>query len=346
MFKSRYAIGLAIISGLLSAVPAAAQRKPDAPPEKESVPPENVADDEFREAFRQLGYSRLAVFVHVHAADVQKESRQAETTIEDGSGDQEAGVHRSDGLKLRVVPKEEQTNAWRITRALAERLRECFRHREIRMSLVGLSDLNPDLATEVRAMVLRDEAGAARQIGKAVGADLVILLSLSRASAHDAGSAAYGANFFVADVKRDESLTSWSWDLKPDRDGAYPAPMLGRHARQAAQLIRDRLVSYARQAGEAGRPLLRYHTVRFFGVQSEQVGRLKETLAGIAGVHVLQAEFSSDEAASVATMEIESPSDPVELAEEIRRQAGDTLGVELTYKKVREGAMDFTVSNP
>lgn len=346
MFRPRHRISLAIFSGLLALAPAAAQRKPDAPPHKEPEPPENVADDEFRQAFRQLGYSRLAIFVHVHAADVLEESRRTERTAGSSSSGEATVVQQTDEMTLRVIPKEEETNAWRIARALAERLRECFRHREIRMSLVGLSDLKPDLATEVRALVLRDEAGAARQIGKAVGGDLVILLSLTRASERDAGPARYGANYFVADVKRDESLTGWSWDLKPDRDGAYPAPVLGRHARAVALRIRDKLVQYAQQASEAGGRALRYHTLRFLGVRTDQLGPLRQAVAGIKDVRVLRAEFSSEEDVSFATVEIESPLDPIEMAEEVRREASKALAVELAYKKVREGALDFTLSKP
>jgi len=344
MTKHQYLIVLLSVVAWALPAPASAQRKPDAPVEKPPEAPANVTDEEFLKAWRDLGYGRLAIVVHVHASDVVEEIRTRETKVEQSG---EGGVRsRQEGLELKVIPKEDQTNAWRIARAMAARLHDCFSHREIRASLVELDDLGPERATELRALALRDEQGAARRIGAAVRADLVIMFTLTRAVQADAGGARYGADYLVADVKRDQRVASWSWDLKPDREGAYPAPLLGINARHAAKDIRDKLVDYASQARAAGGQTLRYQTLRFFGLDTDQLNKLNDALKGVSGVKILNSEYTTEHETPVARIEVESTRDLMELAPELQRRLSDAIGKQIEYKTIQQGTLDFTLRKP
>ncbi len=318
--------------------PASAQRRPEPPPYQPPEPLRNVADEEFRSAFRRLGYTRMAIYVHVHAADVAVEAhvrgRGATTAPGDGG--------RS-GTLLLVIPKEDETNAWRIARTLGARLQDFFRHREIRLSLVGLTDLGDDLAMQVKALVLRDEQEAARRIGRHVGADLVVMLTLTRAVEEDASGARYGADFFVADVRRSDRLAGWAWDLRPDTSGAYPAPVLGSYAGHVAQRVRDRLVEYAEQASSPDGGTLHYHTLRFAGLTGPRLTLCTKAIESVPGLKMLRIELTTENDTPVAAVEVESPQEPAALAEEVRRRVAEALKSEVTQRTVREGTIEFTV---
>lgn len=346
MCRLRSSVVVALLAAC-SAVPTAwAQRKPDAPVQKPPPPlPENVADQPFRDAYRALGYVRMAVVVNVHAADVAVEGRtKTTTTVERLDGSKEKTTEH--GKVLLAIPKEDQTNAWRINRALGSRLMDCFRHRDIRMTLVSLDDMGEHQAFEIRSLVMRNEQEAARMIGKQTGADLVLVLTMTRAVEADASGARYGANYFLADTKRNEIIDSWSWDMKADRDNAYPAPVLGTYARHAAVRIHDKFLVYAGQASAPGGGTLKFHTLHFVGLPGEKMAKLSEALGKVEKLRVIRTELETKGDSPVASLEVESSIETDKLAEQVRVAAADALGVKVSIRKIREGDIELGVTMP
>ncbi len=331
-------------STLLLAVRAVAQRKPDPPPYTPPPLPRNVVDQALLDALETLGYSRVAVLVQIHASDTLPEIA-AEATTQRTSTDGRSRVRRRCRL-WGVIPKEDETNAWRMVRTLGARLQDTLRHRQMRMSLVSLKDLGPALAREVRQLTLRDEQGAARRIAEAVDADLVVVVMLTRAAGSDAGGARYGAYYFLADAARNEIIDSWAWDLRADRAGRYTAPVLGYYARHLAVRIHDRLVAYARQARAADGTTRRRYVLRFHGVRGAQAVKVRSAIEKVADVQVTRLRFDADDGEGLLVAEAEASLAPDLLASQLVERLRTALSMDVACRSFDHRTLDFIVSEP
>lgn len=330
---------------LLCASYSPAQRKKDAPKQEPPPPlPENVADQSFRDAYRNLGYVRMAVVVNVHVSDSAVELGTKTRTVQRPDGSTET---TSEPQPVRLaIPKEDQTNAWRINRALASRLMDCFRHRDIRMTLVSLDDMGAEQATEVRGLILRNEQEAARQIGKRANSDLILVMTLSKAVPADANGARYGANYFVADTRRNEIIDSWSWDMKPDQNNAFPAPLLGTYARHAAVRIHDKFLIYSAQAAAPGGGTLRFHTLKIVGLPSDQMSKLTVALSQSKNIKIIRSELETRDNQATAVFEVESAGDAAALAERARKAVAEALSASVTISEIHDGNVELRVTSP
>ncbi len=358
---------------MLSTAPAAAQRKPEPPPYRPQRLPDNVADKPLLDALQRLGYLRIAVFVHVHASDVlpegaveitgtgarrstsssRKSVRQSggkkndsTTDTEKQATEQAQAEGRWRARAWRVIPKEDETNAWRIARTFAARLQDTLRHRSLRMMLVSTTDLGSSLAKEVRLLALRDEQEAARRIAKATGADLILGLTLVRALEPDAHGARYGAVYFLADPRRDTVIDSWAWDLKPGRYGAYAAPVLGYYAQHLAVRIHDRLLEYAEQSLSPEGRIMRPCALRFRGLQPDRAAALRKSLEKTPGVRVREISAETDAGVAVVTVRLDVSETPDALVSRLSRRLKEDLDLTVTCLKMAHASIEFDVRAP
>jgi hypothetical protein len=117
-------------------------------------------------------------------------------------------------------------------------------------------------------------------------------------------------------------------------------------ARPAAKDIQGKLVEYASQARSAGGQTLRYQTLRFFGVDTDQLNKLNEALKGVSGIRILTSEYATEHDTPVAKIEVESTRDLMELAPELQRRLSDAIGKKIEYRTIQQGTLDFTVPKP
>ena len=281
-----------------------AQRLPDPPaPERPRGTARASNLDEFLPAYARAGRPRLLIYT-----DVVTRAGGASKTLNDAAA---------------------------ATR-LGARLEDMFRAPDVTI-------INPDAAALVAgrqedALRRNDEFAAARMLGDAARADMVLYVRLL-----ETGGDEYAASYTLADLRRGTSLGRHSWDMLPDPyTGRYDAVRMGEYADSIATRVGTQLAE-AYPIGYA-RPL----TLRIVGdYEDDDLGLLRTALETIPGVRpgsvILRADDQST-ATSLATFDIAYAGDLLDLRTGARRAVVERLGMDADVIDSREGGLDIRLS--
>jgi hypothetical protein len=227
-----------------------------------------------------------------------------------------------------------------ITR-LGARLEDLFRDPEVIIVEPGAMEALNDQAVET--MRRNDSFSAARTLGKAANADIVLYIRLIETAGRNAS---YTGTYVLADLRRGTSLGRFAWDMVPGPNGEFDAARMTEYARAIARRAIDQFVEAFPAGGTMANA--RRFVVRVVGdYQVDDLGGFRDALNASTGIKagsvLLRAEERTDNI-SVATFELAFTGDIIDLRRITRRAAVEQMGMEATPVDAREGSIGLKLA--
>jgi hypothetical protein len=304
-------LAASLLAILASQAAIAQQRLPDPPPaqgEGTPMPEKALNMGDFLSAYKRAGTPRLLIY-----SDLVGTSAGGAKTLND------MGT---------------------ITH-LGARLEDLFRDPEVIIVSPGAAEtLNEQ---QMEAMRRSGSYEAARTLGKAANADVVLYLRLIE----QAGTtASYTGTYVLADLRRGTTLGRFSWDMVPGPGGEFDAARMTEYARAIARRAIDQFVEAFPAGGNMANA--RRFTVRVVGdYLADDLAGLRDALNASTGVKpgsVLVRSEDKTETTNVATLELAYTGEMLDLRRLVRRAVVDQMGMEAGLIDAREGSIGLKLA--
>jgi len=292
---------------------ASAQRLPDPPPPVQRVEIEKAENlPEFIDAYRRSGNPRLLIYTDL-------------VTSEGGTG-------------------KRFNDAGTVTR-LGARLEDLFRDPEI--AIVNSEAMGVLTQQQVEALRRNEEFSAARMLGDAAKADVVMYVRLIE-QANRADGSAYTASYVLADLRRGTTLGRYSWDMTPDGgSGEFDSLRMAEYARAIARRVSRQYIEAFPKDGALGG--MRRFTIRLIGeYEDDDLVGFRDILSGMESVKPGSVMLRSEDQSSVtgmSTFELFFGGDLLDLRRATRASV-DQMNMDADIIDSREGVIDMRLSPP
>ena len=231
-----------------------------------------------------------------------------------------------------------------LVNALLARLEDLFRDPEV--IIIDKGSAEALASSQAEALRRNDEFAAAKMLGEASKADVVVYLRLIEVP-RAGGGIGYAASYVIADLRRGTSLGRYPWDMTPDPGAAgFDAYRIAEYARALSRRISVQFIEAFPASGSmAG---MRRFTLRLVGEYAEDdLTGLRDALATSSGVKpgsvVLRSEERSN-AQTMATLELAFSGDTMDLRRVARQAVTDRLGMEAQILDARDGGLELRLA--
>jgi hypothetical protein len=211
--------------------------------------------------------------------------------------------------------------------------------------VIIVSPAAADALTEQQVEAMRRSGSyeAARTLGKAANADVVLYLRMIEQTGKNAW---YTGTYVLVDLRRGTTLGRYSWDMVPGPSGEFDAARMTEYARAIARRAIDQFVEAFPEGGNMANA--RRFTLRVVGdYEADDLAGLRDALNVSTGVKpgsVMLRSEDKTETMNVATLELAYTGDLLDLRRLVRRAVVDQMGMEAGLIDSREGSIGIKLA--
>lgn len=303
---------LALMAMVATSGQCLAQRLPDPPPQQAPSVTFRVPNMlQFVEAYKRAGSPRLLITTEV------------------------VGFVDTTGAAL---------NAQGMAARLNNRVQDAFRHPEVFIASGGASSVKRE--ADLSNSLAQDDFTVARVMGQQVNADIVMYIRLIEQS-NRADRVRYTATYTIADLRRGQSLGSFSWDMYEDpNSGEFDARRMADYAEVISSRMSFDFSDSFPTAGELSGQ--RAFTIRMLSDERDlDLRSLRNALQAIEGMKAGSVRLTREDSIDTQRLlvfDLSFSGDLIDLRSEVLDATRIQLGMNASITGANEGTITIRLS--
>lgn len=312
MTLSRFGLSSAALLVILAGSGSYAQRLPDAPVQQAASGTFRIPNMlQFVEAYKRSGSPRLLITTEV------------------------VGFVDTTGAAL---------NAQAMAARLNNRVQDAFRHPEVFIASGGASTVKREVETS--SSLAQDDYTVARVMGQQVNADIVMYIRLIEQS-NRTDRVRYTATYTIADLRRGQSLGSFSWDMYEDpSSGEFDARRMADYAEVISSRMSFDFTDSFLTAGELSGQ--RAFTIRLLSDERDlDLRSLRNALQAIEGMKAGSVRLTREDSIDTQRLlvfDLSFSGDLIDLRSEVLDATRVQLGMNASITGANEGTITIRLS--